>query len=136
MPRKPAARRPAAFVLDTSALLSMLWDQPGGSLVGAELRRSVISAVNWSEVVEAALVRGDDIEGITESLTTIGFEILPFTPEDAEATAAMATAKTTAGLPFSVRACLALASRLGLPAFTADRTLSHRDLEVDVRLLR
>ena len=40
------------------------------------------------------------------------------------------------GLSLADRACLALASRLGVPALTADRTWADADVEVDIQLIR
>jgi PIN domain nuclease of toxin-antitoxin system len=40
------------MILDASALLALLQDEPGADKVQAVLHRAFISAVNWSDVVQ------------------------------------------------------------------------------------
>ncbi len=45
-------------VLDASALLAYLQDEPGSEAVAAVLAESVLSSVNWAEVVQKAEAAG------------------------------------------------------------------------------
>ena len=72
------------WVLDASALLAFLHGERGGDLVERELEHSVISAVNWSEVLYTSLSRGVNVDGLREDLEALGLSIEPFTVEDAE----------------------------------------------------
>ena len=47
-----------ACVLDASALLALLQDEPGADVVEPALEAAVISTVNWSEVAQKSLDRG------------------------------------------------------------------------------
>jgi len=64
----------------------------------------------------------------------MGLAVVPFEVGDAEAVALLWTRARSVSL--ADRACLALASRLGLPALTADRAWQVLDLGVEVRLIR
>ena len=124
------------YVLDASALLALLQREPGADVVEPLLGRSVISSVNWSEVVQRALIRGVVVEGMRGDLEALGVHILPFGAADAEATAQLWPTTREAGLSLGDRACLSLAEGLGVPALTADRRWAALDLGLEVRLVR
>lgn len=124
------------YVLDASALLALLQREPGADALEPLLDRSVISSVNWSEVVQRGLSRGVQDEGLRGDLEALGVRILPFGAAEAEATARLWSATREAGLSLGDRACLSLAQALGLPALTADRGWVAVDVGVEVRLIR
>ena len=123
-------------MLDASALLAFSQGEDGANVVGPLLERSVISSVNWAEVLQRAISLGLGTQGKQEDLESLGVQILPFTVEDAGYTAQLRSISRQAGLSLGDRACLSLAARLGLPALTADRSWAALDLEVEVRLIR
>lgn len=131
--RARAARKPR-FVLDSSALLTMIKEAPGGSVVGAQLRQSAISAVNWSDVLTSARAHGVEVGNLRRDLELVGLEIFPFTAEDAEVASTFHDA--THDLCTCDRACLALAARLGLPVLTADALWQKLAVGVDIQLIR
>ena len=125
------------YVLDASALLARLHGEPGGDAVQAEAGRSVISSVNWAEVIQKVIAQGSREPGdVRRDVESVGLQILPFTADDAELTAQLWSTTRRSGLSLGDRACLSLAHRLGLPALTADRAWSALDLDVEVRLIR
>ena len=126
----------SAYVLDASAILAMLQKEPGAEVVEPLLQRSVVSSVNWAEVVQRAFARGVQVAGMRQDFEALGLQILPFTVEDAERTGQLWTRTRHAGLSLGDRACLSLAQRLGLPAVTADRTWVGLDLDIEVRAIR
>ena len=71
-------------VLDASALLGFLQDEPGCDQVEAVLPEAVISSVNWAEVVQKSIAAGIDVEGMRNDFEALGLRILPFTAEEAE----------------------------------------------------
>jgi PIN domain nuclease of toxin-antitoxin system len=123
-------------VLDASALLAMLQNEPGGDLVQELLETAAISSVNWSEVTQKALERQMEIEELRHDLEALGLEIMPFTAVLAETTARLRSATRQAGLSLGDRACLALAAILGLPAVTADRIWPDLGLPLKIRVVR
>ncbi|HRC86233.1 MAG TPA: type II toxin-antitoxin system VapC family toxin, partial [Thermoanaerobaculia bacterium] len=110
-----------AFVLDASALLAMLQGEPGGGFIEMVLENSVISAVNWGEVVQKSMARGVVTDGMRREVQALGLDIQPFLATDAERAAELWSLTRAAGLSLGDRACLAVAARLGLPALTTDR---------------
>jgi PIN domain nuclease of toxin-antitoxin system len=101
------------------------------------LEEAVISSVNWSEVVQKSLDRGVELDNLREDLEALGLNIAPFEVEDAEVAAALRRGTAELGLSLADRACLALASRLSIPALTTDSAWAEIELEaVFVRLIR
>jgi ribonuclease VapC len=97
------------YVLDASALLALLHQEAGADHVRLVVRRSTISPLNWSEVVQKTLSAGLALEDRRDELLAVGLSILPFDREDAELTAALWS--KASHLSLADRACLALAWR-------------------------
>ncbi len=132
-----SAPRSYSCVLDASALLALLQQEPGAETVETLLEEAVISSVNWSEVVQKSLDRGVELDNLREDLEALGLSIAPFDVEDAEIAAALRRGTAELGLSLADRACLALASRLSIPALTTDSAWAELRLEaVFVRLIR
>ena len=136
MTQSEAAQGLTAYVLDASALLALLNRESGANVVRPLVERSVISSVNWAEVLQRAIALGMEVQDVRERLEPLGLGVLPFTAEDAEMTALLWPSTRRASLSLGDRACLSLAQRLGLPALTTDRGWSALALEVEVRLIR
>ncbi|MBI2917077.1 MAG: type II toxin-antitoxin system VapC family toxin [Chloroflexi bacterium] len=124
------------LVLDASALLAVIQQEPGAQWVEQHLRRAAISTVNWAEVWQRGLARGTRMEGLREEFEAWGLTIAQFTVEDAEACAALWSSTRRLGLSLGDRACLALGRRLGLPVATTDRAWGRLDIGVEVHLVR
>lgn len=122
------------IILDASALLAWLQDEPGAAAVEDELAQAAISSLNWSEVLQKSLVQGVDISGLRADLEALGLTILPFTAADAEQAARLW--RTGSGLSLADRACLALGIQHGLPVWTADRLWVQSPIGANVHLVR
>ncbi len=105
-------------VLDASALLAYLQDEPGGEVVEAVLNVAVMSSVNWAEVVQKSIVAGIVIDGIRDDLEALGLRIIPFTPEEAEVVGRLWQQTRQYGLSLGDRACLSLGLTLNVPVLT------------------
>lgn len=108
-------------VLDASALLAWLQEEPGAEVVEGYLSGSFVSAVNLSEVLQKSLAEGIESSGVVEDLTELGLSFVSFGTEEAAVAAGMWPVARSLGLGLADRACLATAVVLGLPALTADR---------------
>ncbi len=126
----------AEVVLDASALLALLNDEPGAALVEKELDDALMSSVNVSEVASVLVDVGMPIEVATVVIGDLGLETVPFDDDLAFQAASLRPDTRKAGLSLGDRACLALGSARGLPVLTADRAWAATDLQVDVRLIR
>jgi ribonuclease VapC len=123
-------------VLDASALLAFLQDEPGGDQVEAVLPEAVISSVNWAEVVQKSIAAGVDIDGLREDLAALGLAILPFTAEEAEIAGRLWQQTKQYGLSLGDRACLSLGIRLKAPVLTADQIWTTLNLSITVHSIR
>lgn len=124
-------------VLDASALLAMLQEEPGGEEVESRMAEAAMSSVNWSEAAQKSLSRGVGIEGLREDLEALGLSIYPFDADDAEAAAELREKTKEYGLSLADRACLALAGKLSAEALTTDRVWKEPDIgDIEVRVIR
>ena len=123
------------FVLDASALLAMLGREPGGDMVATVIAVGVVSAVNWSEVLQKSWAHGVDIDGLREDIESLGVEIVPFGTDEAAVTADL-WHQGGRNLAMADRACLATAAVHGLTVLTADRAWASLDFEAEVRVIR
>ena len=123
-------------VLDASALLAYLQDEPGSQVVDRVLSESVISSVNWAEVVQKAIAVEVDVDGMLNELQALGLRVEPFTIEDGEVAGRLWKQTKQAGLSLGDRACLSLGMRLGVIVLTCDRAWTSIDLALDVQLIR
>lgn len=126
------------YVLDASALLALLTEEPGADRVAAVIESSVIGSVNLAEVVTFYARRGassDDVRAILRKTPIVTVEADADLARDAGMLAAISV---KGGLSLGDRFCLALAKRLNCPALTTDRiwtTIADR-AEVTVELIR
>ena len=125
-------------VLDSSALLAALLDEPGAAEVARVLEEAVICSVNLSEVAHG-LVRNGNSEVQSRALIAA----LDLVTVDADAELALDSGflrrRTNAyGLSLGDRFCFALGRRLAAPVITADRIWKNaaKAAEVEVRLIR
>jgi PIN domain nuclease of toxin-antitoxin system len=123
-------------VLDASALLAFLHDEPGADRVQQAFDGSLVSSVNWSEVIQKALLQRADISGMQQEFSEVGVIFHPFTLQQAETAAQLWQQTRRHGLSLGDRACLALAIEQQSPVLTADRAWGRLDLDIEVRLLR
>lgn len=124
------------YVLDASALLALLHDEPGGEFVHPRLPAAVMSSVNWAEVVQKCVARGVDIDGLRIDLGSLGLRVWPFNSDDAEASGRLWSTTKALGLSLGDRACLAMGQRLSLPVLTADRAWGSLRLDFPVQIIR
>lgn len=124
-----------AFVTDASAMLAMLHGEPGSDAVAMILATTLVSAVNWAEVIQKARAHGVDADGLQQELMYLGVEFVPFTTAEAEIAADL-WHRGMRSLSLADRACLATAITRGLPVVTADRAWSDLGLEVEVKVIR
>lgn len=132
------ARSTISSVLDASALLALLFQEPGAErFVEAAGPRPAMSAVNWSEVHQKSTSRGVDGHDLLFRALDAGLEFMDLTVDRAERLSNLWPATRRLGLSLADRACLALAVELRRPAVTADQSWSRLTIDgLVVRTLR
>ncbi len=98
-------------VLDASALIARLQEEPGWDEVDAALPNAVISVVNLAEVLQKAAERGIHPEVARDDILSLGVQVVPLEEEDVLEIARLYTQTHRQGLSLADRACLALGRR-------------------------
>jgi len=127
-----------SVVVDASAVFALLADEPGADKVRSVLSMSVMTAVNFSEVVAIYARSGIEAAVIEQSLGELNIEVVPLDRQLAFDTGLLRPICQNAGLSLGDRACLALAKQRHIPALTADRAWLRvaAEVGVEVQLIR
>ena len=123
-------------VLDSSAVLALLQDEPGGDVVAPLIATAAVSAVNVAEIVAKLSDKGVPAEIAQAILDQAGIACLAFDRTQAHAVGRLRPVTRQRELSLGDNACLALALTLGVPAWTADRDWATLKLDVEVNLIR
>jgi ribonuclease VapC len=120
-------------ILDSSAILCVIFQEPGHETVESKLNGALVSAVNLSEVVSKLQEQGMPDEIIDAVLTRFKLTIVGFNEIAARSAGLLRNATRSRGLSVGDRACLALAMQHNAIAVTADR--AWQDLACGARVL-
>jgi PIN domain nuclease of toxin-antitoxin system len=123
-------------VLDASAVMAALQNEPGSERVISELGKAAISAVNFAEVLSKLSRTGGDLNRILPDIHHLIHEILPFDTDQALAVGDLEPPTRGKGLSLGDRACLALGKSLNAPVLTADRAWANLDIGIQIELIR
>ena len=123
-------------VLDSSAVLAVLWNEPGSDLVLEHVDDAVMSAVNHAEVLTKIADRGVDGKQAKALLASLAIETIGFDRAQAETVGLLRSQTRHLGLSLGDRACIALAMMKGWPVLTADKAWAELSLSIEVQLLR
>lgn len=129
-------------VLDASALLAFVQDEPGGEVVEAALEGGVvINVANYAEALTRLSDTGLDPVAAHDRFQEEGLvggllRVVPLTERDAVTIARLRAGTRAHGLSLGDRACLATGLRFGRPVLTADPIWTTIDIGVPIRLIR
>jgi ribonuclease VapC len=106
-------------VLDASALIAFLRNEPGAERIAEVLSLSCISAVNLAETLGKMVHYGKPLEAILYQVERLRIPVIGFDEEQAKLSASLWHVTRSVGMSLDDRACLALALKTSLPALTA-----------------
>ena len=95
------------YVLDSSAVLAWLQQEPGSARVQELLGNACVGAANWAEILQKTRQHGADPYEVGLLLRSLGVQIVEVTREDGELAAEIWGSASP--LSLGDRLCLALA---------------------------
>jgi PIN domain nuclease of toxin-antitoxin system len=125
------------YVLDASALLAYLNEEPGADEVETMLDDALISTVNLAEVLQKATKGGIETAPLAAEIARMGVNSIVVDPATAAAAADLWPKSKHRGLSLADRACLAVTYAQDGIAVTADRAWADLDLPgIDIHLIK
>jgi PIN domain nuclease of toxin-antitoxin system len=125
------------IVLDASALLALLNQEPGADALTPELlSAAAISTVNLAEVHGKLVARGLSPDDAWEAALGPIREAIPFTADHARLVGDLIAQTHPLGLSLGDRACLALGLVLKAPIYTADKSWKKLKLGAHIHIIR
>lgn len=123
-------------VLDASAVLALIHNEPGHDVVSAVIDGATLGATNLAEVVGKLVSAEVDVSRLRALLGAAGVVIEPLTADDAELAGALRGLEGGRSLSLGDRCCLALTTRMTpSEVLTADHAWAALDLPIHVRLI-
>ena len=110
------------YVMDSTALIAVVYQEPGYERVVEILDKSAISAVNLAEIINKLILRGSPAEAVRHALLKLELTVEDWTDDLAYRSAEFTPFTKSHGLSLGDRACLTLAKQLHATAVTSDRT--------------
>jgi PIN domain nuclease of toxin-antitoxin system len=126
----------SSVVLDASAVLALVFAEPGAELVAGRLPHSLLSAVNYAEVLTRSVDRGRDLDDTIAQVRRLQIAVWPCDAEQAAIVASLRAVTRPYGLSLADRCCLALGLNRRAPVLTADRDWRKLKLDLDIVLIR
>lgn len=123
-------------VLDASALLAFLHNEPGAENVASVLSECLISSVNLAETYSKLGRYGTPLESAAYQVDRLQIPVIPFDDRQAMLTASVHRSTREQGLSLADCACLALGMARKAVVVTADRKWSLLKLDVEIVQVR
>ena len=123
-------------MLDASALLALLQDEPGAQRVQGALPFASISSVNLAEVASKLADAKLGRTAISDILEPLDLDVVPFDREQAMGAGLLRPATRALGLSLGDRACLALAMATDSKVLTADTSWAAADVGCEIEFVR
>lgn len=123
-------------VLDSSAVLAVIFNEPGSDVVAPVLQGALVGAVNLAEIHTRLLLDGAPTAFAWSRVLSMGFEICQFDEEQARIAGELITQTRPFGLSLGGRACLALALQRQATIYTTDRAWRSLNLGIEIEVIR
>jgi ribonuclease VapC len=128
----------SSCVLDASALLALLQNEPGAAQVEERMLHDdcLLLTVNLTEVLTRLADHGVPMDDAERALAAFDLEIVAFDPAHARLAAELRESTRASGLSLGDHACLALAKSRNAIAVTTDRPWLTLDCGVQIECVR
>ena len=123
-------------VLDASAVLALLRDEPGGEAVEAVAGAAPVGAAKMAEVAAELVDRGSGPDTVREVIGQLNSGVLSVGPDEALDAGLLREATRAAGLSLGDRLCLADARARQSRVPTADGAWAGLDVRVEIEVIR
>ena len=123
-------------VFDSSAVLAVIFSEPGGEAVIGLLKGGLLSSVNLAEIHTTLILRGSTPKMARSRILSMGCEVCAFEQEQALIAGGLVERTRPYGLSLGDRACLALAIERQATVYTTDRIWKKIPLGIAVELIR
>jgi PIN domain nuclease of toxin-antitoxin system len=123
-------------VLDASALIALLRNEPGAAKVTDVLGRCCISAVNLAETFSKMVEYGKPLDAMAYQVERLCIPVIPFDSEQAQIAASLWPQTRPIGMSLGDRACLALALKRQAPALTTESAWEKCNPGVEIVKIR
>ncbi len=125
-----------SVVLDASAALALLLDEPGSEKVVGSIQGALISSVNMSEVYTKSVDLGKDVAVARAFFLSLPVRIVSFDDVHARLAGDLRRQTRRYGLSLGDRACLATAMLEKRSVLTADKAWLKLDLDIEIISIR
>ena len=123
-------------VLDASAILAVIFQEPGSEIVLPVLKGALLSTVNLAELHTRLLLGGAGPAFAWSRVHSLGCEVRPFDDEQARLAGELIAMTRPYGLSLGDRACLALAIQREATVYTTDRAWKNLPLDLKIEVIR
>lgn len=123
-------------VLDSSALMALFNNEEGAETVYMLLPQAVLSTVTLCKVISLAVEQGISPALLFNQIERLELKVVPFDAEQAKTAVHLITEYQNEKLCFDHRAALALALRLNLPLYTAEKEMAKLSSAIAIHLIR
>ena len=124
------------IVLDSSALLAVILEEPGADRVVETFSEATISAATLTEILSKARQRGLSTDGSYRQIVKFGIAVAPVTTLHARIAAEISRAPRELDLSLGDRLCIALAMSLDCGLVTSDRGIAGFDTGIPITMFR
>jgi PIN domain nuclease of toxin-antitoxin system len=125
---------PAVF--DSSAILAVVFNEPGDDIVLPLLKGGFLSTVNLAEVHTRLMLRGVGADFAWRRVVSFGCEISFFDDLQARLAGELVSQTRPYGLSLGDRACLALAIQRKARVYTTDAAWKNLSLGIEFEVIR
>lgn len=124
------------MILDSSAVLAVIFGEPGADRVAKYLRGGIVPAIIHAEILSKLVERGLEFEDARQEFDELGTIFSPMMRAHADTAARLTPLGKLAGLSLADRICIGLAIELDDEVITADRKWAAVPHGAKVTLIR